>query len=137
MPSRHKSRSVALQGLYQKELVNEDLKEILTFRWYDKKLDKDEKEFAVELICGVIENQELLDTIIKKFVINREFSRISIINRCILRIAVFSIEFQKDIPKQVVIDEALEMTREFESESSVQFNNGVLDSYLKNTKMDG
>jgi len=131
MPSRHKSRAVALQGLYQKDLVDTNLQDILGFSWYDKPLTQEQKEFAADIICGVIENWDLIDTIIVKYSVRKDISRISIVNRNILRIALYGLKFQKEIPYKIIIDEALEMTREFESENSVMFVNGILDSFVK------
>ena len=128
MASRHKSREIALQGLYQRELIDADLQDILKFDWYDKKIEREEKEYAADLICGVIENWELIDNKIREHSTSRAIDRISVVNRCILRIGIYGLLFDKDTPYQVVIDEALRLTREFEKEESVQFINGVLDS---------
>ncbi|MBP7284017.1 MAG: transcription antitermination factor NusB, partial [Leptospiraceae bacterium] len=83
------------------------------------------------LIKGVVKNWDLLDTIIKSYSKNWEFERISVVNRCILRLSIYSLINQRDIPPKVVINEAIELTREFESETAVTFINGILDAVYK------
>lgn len=131
MASRHKSRSIALQALYQIELTGVSEKEALSFKWYDKKLTEEEKEHASELVKGVVKNWELLDKIIRTYSINWDFERISIVNRGILRLSIYSLINQREIPAKVVINEALELTREFEADSSIGFINGILDAIYK------
>lgn len=131
MASRHKSRAIALQSLYQIDLSNAKVEDALSFSWYDKALDIEEKELATIIIKGVVKNWELLDNIIKTYSVNWGFDRISVVNRCILRLSIFSLINQRDIPSLVVINEALELTREFETESSVSFINGILDAVYK------
>ncbi len=129
--SRHKARMAALQGLYQYELASNPLEEILSFRWFEKNLEKDDIELATRLIQGVVKNWELLDNIIKAYSINRPLDQISIVNRCILRLSIYSLVNMKEISPRIVINEALELTREFESEESVSFINGILNSVYK------
>jgi len=131
MLARHTGRILALQALYQLDLVKPPLSEVLTFQWYDKKTEEPERIFAKEIINGVVENWETLDNIIKAYSKNWEFSRISVVNRCILRLSIYSLINQKNIPAKVVINEAIELTREFEKEESVSFINGILDTIYR------
>jgi N utilization substance protein B len=131
MASRRKGRVLALMGLYQIDLVQADLKDALTFRYYDKPTTEDEREYAGFLIKGVVENWEMIDTLIRDHSEKWDISRISTVNRCILRLSILSFLKENLLPATVVIDEALELTREFESEESVGFINGVLDSIRK------
>jgi transcription antitermination protein NusB len=129
--SRRKGRILALMGLYQIDLVNPPLPEVLSFRYYDKPTTDEEKEYASFLIKGVVDNWEMIDTQIKEHSVHWEISRISIVNRCILRLSILSFLKEPLLPASIVIDEALELTREFESEDSIGFINGVLDSIRK------
>ncbi|EQA38289.1 transcription antitermination factor NusB [Leptospira inadai serovar Lyme str. 10] len=129
--SRRKSREIAVMALYQLELVKPPLSEVLKFKWYDKKIDKDERDFAVSIINGVVKNGEAIDTLIKKYSRNWDFERISPVNKCILRLSIYGLLNSMEIPSTVVIDEAVELTKEFESENSVPFINGILDSILQ------
>jgi len=131
MASRHKSRSIAIQGLYQIELTKTPVEEVVKFQWYDKKLGREERDLAELLINGVVKNWEVLDNIIKAYSRGKELDRISIINRNILRISIFSLVNMREIPGRIIINEALELTREFESEESLSLINGILDSVYR------
>ncbi|WCL48215.1 transcription antitermination factor NusB [Leptospira sp. GIMC2001] len=131
MASRRKGRILALMGLYQIDLVKTPIDEALTFKYYDKPTTDDERDYAKALIKGVVDNWELIDNTIKDNSKNWDIKRISIVNRCILRLSIYSLMNEQFVPHQVVIDEALELTREFESEESVGFINGLLDAVHK------
>lgn len=119
-------------ALYQLELTGPPLKEVLKFKWYDKKIIQEERDFAISIVNGVVKNQEQIDTLIKKYSKNWDFSRISVVNKAILRLSVYALLYSWEVPKNVTIDEAVELTKEFESEESARFVNGILDSILKN-----
>ncbi len=129
--ARHKARVAALQGLYQYELTKNPLEEILSLKWYEKPLNLEEKELATKLINGVVKNWDTLDNIIKAYSLNRELDQISIVNRCVLRLSIYALVNMKEIPARITINEALELAREFESEESVSFINGILNSVYK------
>ena len=139
MASRHKARVIAMQALYQIDLTSVNIADALSFSWYDKVIEEEEKELATKLIKGVVKNWEVLDNIIKTYSVNWDFQRISVVNRCILRLSIYSLINQRDIPALVIINEALELTREFETESSVSFINGILDAVYKDelSKLSG
>jgi len=131
MASRHKGRILALLGLYQWEIAQNTPEEILSFKWYEKPINDDQKALATRIINGVLKNWETFDTIIKTYSKNRAFDQISIINRCILRLSIYSLVNMKEIPAKVTINEAIELTREYESGESVSFINGILDAVYK------
>jgi N utilization substance protein B len=120
-----------MQALYQIDLTKTPVDEVLNFHWYDRPLDDSQKQLASELVKGVVKNWEVLDRIISTYSKNRELARISIVNKCILRLSIFSLINQREIPPKVVINEGVELTREFESEESVSFINGILDAIYK------
>lgn len=129
--SRRKGRILALMGLYQIDLVDPPIQEVLNFRYYDKSTTEEEREYATFLIKGVVDNWEMIDNHIKEHSVHWEISRISIVNRCILRLSILSFLKEPLLPASIIIDEAIGLTREFESEDSVGFINGVLDSIRK------
>ncbi|MCB1177353.1 MAG: transcription antitermination factor NusB [Leptospiraceae bacterium] len=139
MMARHKSRKIALQGLYQYDLTSNPIEEILSYKWYDKEISSSDKELSNKIINGVVKNWDVLDTIIKSYSAKRSFDQISIVNKCILRLSIYSLINLKDTPARIIINEALELTREFESEESVSFINGILDAVYKDelSKTDG
>ncbi len=80
---------------------------------------------------GVVENKKSIDTLIKKYSENWELSRISVVNRCILRLSILSLQKEPFLAAPVVISEAVELTKEFETEESANFINGLLDAFYK------
>ncbi|WP_080634514.1 transcription antitermination factor NusB [Leptospira weilii] len=138
MSARRTSREIAVMALYQLELTKPLLKEVLKFKWYDKKIEPEERDFAVSIVNGVVKNQDQIDTLIRKYSKNWDFSRISVVNKAILRLSIYALLYTWEVPKNVTIDEAVELTKEFESEESARFVNGILDAILKNEiKSDG
>lgn len=131
MASRHTGRVIALMGLYQIELTQTPIEKVLTFKWYEKNLEPSQKELGTNLIKGVVKNWELIDTIIKSYIKNNDLDRISIVNRCILRLSLYSLINQKEIPPKVIIDEAIELAKEFETEGSAGFINAILDTIYR------
>ncbi len=89
--------------------------------------DEDYFSFAAELVDGVIEKIEVLDSIIRELVDNWEFSRIAKADLALLRVSLYELKYRLDIPPVVIIDETLEISKEFSSENSRKFLNGVLD----------
>jgi N utilization substance protein B len=131
MASRHKGRILSLLAIYQREIANNPIDEILSFKWYEKPITSDEKELATVIINGVLKNWETIDKIIKTYIRNRAFDQVSVINRCILRLSIYCLINMKETPAKITINEAIELTREYESEESVSFINGILDSIYK------
>ena len=131
MASRHKSRILSLLAIYQREIANTTEVDLLSFTWYEKVISSEEKELASTIIIGVLKNWETIDKIIKTYIRNRAFDQVSVINRCILRLSIYCLINMKEIPVRITINEAIELTREYESEESVSFINGILDSIYK------
>ncbi|WP_411822161.1 transcription antitermination factor NusB [Leptospira sp. 'Mane'] len=131
MSSRHTGRSLALMCLYQIDLVGVEPSKAMKFDWYDKKISKEEKDYAIFLVKGVVENRPEIDTLIKKYSENWELSRISVVNRCILRLSILSLKKEPFLAAPVVINEAVELTKEFETDESANFINGLLDAFYK------
>lgn len=136
MGHRRKSRELALQGLYMHEIAHPPVDELLTLHWIEKEVTDYIREFAVKLIQGVIENQDAIDEIIIKHSKNWKIERLSVIDKVILRISIFSMLWLTDIPVTVTIDEAIELGKLYGGESSSQFINGVLDA-IRKTKENG
>jgi len=146
MSKRHKAREYALQGLYMYEVSksssdniidNNIIDNIIEFEWLDDNISKDTNEFTVKLIEGVISKIENIDSVIKDYSKNWDFERISIIDKSILRLAIFEMLFMEDIPSVVTINECIELGKTFGGENSGQFINGILDAInkLKNNKL--
>lgn len=131
MGQRHKAREYALQGLYMFEVSKTSVENIIEFEWLDGEINDESREFAIELIKGVISNIEKLDSTIQSYSKNWKFERLSIIDKSILRLAIFEMIFKKDIPAVVTINECIELGKTFGGENSGQFINGILDAVNK------
>ncbi|MBN1646436.1 MAG: transcription antitermination factor NusB [Spirochaetales bacterium] len=133
MGQRHQARIIAFQGIFSWEMTNNPAEEILAFSWLDDKEIKNEISiFASLLLTGTIDNIESIDKVIKDNIDNWDFSRITKVDLAILRISAYSLLFQNDIPASVTIDEAINMAKEFGTDDSYRFINGVLDGIKKN-----
>ncbi|BCX15145.1 MAG: N utilization substance protein B [Candidatus Parcubacteria bacterium] len=133
MSTRHLCRIIVLQSLYEwsfwgqpaekwKEIFYKNLKEFGN--------DIDEVDFAEKLIKGVVENINFLDEIIKRNTKHWPYEQIPLLEKNILRIAIYEIYFQNhnEVPLKVSINEAIILAKSFISDISAKFINGVLGS---------
>lgn len=131
----HRARIAAMQALYQDQLLERPVDEYSDFLWIDYQLPADEQKFALDIIKGVKDNQESIDTIIKDFSQNWDIGRLSYVCRSILRMSLFQLKYQADEGlAKVIIDEAIKIAREYDESDSTRFINGLLDAYLKTLK---
>ena len=138
MPSRRrKVRERVLQALYAFELSHEPLPFVLETILADLKKDDEVYRFAADLIEKIVETSPTLDALIKDRVTNWEFSRLAIIDRLILRMAICELLYFEDIPPKVSINEAIEIARRFSTDKSDKFVNGVLDAVLDTLRSTG
>ncbi len=134
MASRRKARILAVQALYAWEMSRQPLSELLSFEWLDEKIDAYEPEilaFSKLLIVGTIERIEEIDALIQRHLEHWTFERLRKVDLAILRVGAYSLLYQSDIPAQINIDEAIEIAKEYGSEDSYRFVNGVLDGIRK------
>ena len=133
MASRRKGRILAFQALYFWESSNRvPVEELTGFTWLEEEklvnLDEDIAAFSRALIAGAIENIDDIDNMIKSHLDNWDISRLNRVDLAVLRMSVYTLMFQSDIPPSIVIDEAIGICREFGTDDSFKFINGVLDS---------
>jgi len=139
MGSRRLGRTIAFQTLYRYDLNEAPLEELLDFSWLDERKrasrDQDALAFARLIIQGTIENLSTIDEAIKEQLEHWDFERLSRIDCAILRISVYCLLFQGDIPISVTIDEAVQLAKIFGTDDSYRFVNGVLDAVVKKRKL--
>ena len=127
MGRRRKSRESALQVLYQLNIAKQDATTALT-RFQEHFLsDGEADDFLKRLVLGVLEHFSELDRLIEKYSENWRLDRINMIDRNILRIALFELLYCDEIPPKVTINEAIDLGKRFGSEDSGSFINGILD----------
>ena len=126
MKARRRARAVALQTLFEVDMTTHDPFRVLDQRMQDCTLDQNSAEFTRHLVEGVLQNLPQLDLIIQEIAPEWPFDQMSPVDRNILRIAIFEMLFDPDIPVKVAINEAVELAKLFGSESSRRFVNGAL-----------
>ncbi|HUT65483.1 MAG TPA: transcription antitermination factor NusB [Spirochaetota bacterium] len=131
MGSRRSARILALQALYQLDMESNDIGDVLRLDWIDKKYDEQTLAFARELIEGSVKHARTIDDSIKKQLEHWDLERLSYVDRAILRFSTFSLFFQDDVPDTVIINEAVDLAKQFGTDDSYRFVNGVLDGIRK------
>lgn len=127
MRKRTRAREVALQFLYEVDLLGRGRAEPLD-AFLDRQVDDDEvRSFAHELIVGVLEERDNLDQSIARVAENWRLGRMAIVDRNVLRIAAWELLFRPDIPRKVAINEAIDLAKRFSTAESGAFVNGILD----------
>ena len=125
---RRKARGLALQVLYEIDAVGHEATRVLDSLLAHGELSEENSAFIRELVCGVLENKEKVDLNIKNFAPAWPIEQIPVVDRNILRLAIFEILLNNKVPVKVAINEAVELAKAFGSESSPRFVNGVLGS---------
>lgn len=138
--SRRKGRILAFQALYSYDVGGESLEQLLKLEWADlqeSEKDADTVDFARILISGTINHIEEIDEVIKRHLTqNWEFSRVNKVSLAILRISSYSLLFQPEIHPTIVIDEAIDIAREYGADESYKFINAVLDNIRKEKEVE-
>ena len=130
MATRHHARMAVVSLLYAYDLGNGNIAEHTAEILEEKKIRNKQKDFALGLYEGVLENLPACDESIIKHLKEWDFERLGAIERATLRLASFEILFG-DLDSAVVINEAVEITKAFGTEQSPKFINGVLDAIAK------
>ena len=132
MASRRKGRILAFQALYCWESNRVPIEELVSFAWLEEEkraaLDEGMAVFSRTLIAGAIENINEIDDMIKRHLENWDFQRLNRVDLAVLRMSVYTLMFQSGISPSIVIDEAIGICKEFGTDDSYRFINGVLDS---------
>lgn len=128
MGVRRRSRELAMQVLFYIDMGRNDSKEMLELYCDNFTISKKILPFFLKLVNGVVHARSEIDSIIERFSSNWKLSRMSCVDRNIMRIAVYELLFCHDIPPKVSINEAIDIGKKFGAEESGAFINGVLDS---------
>ncbi|MCK5706314.1 MAG: transcription antitermination factor NusB [Candidatus Aureabacteria bacterium] len=127
---RRKSRETVLRLLYSLELNPKSLKEALQDICIIDKIEALD-EFTIKLFEGVINNKEKIDAFITEYVKNWKIERIALIDKNIMRLAIFEMTSLPDIPHIVSINEAVDIAKKYSTKDSGKFVNGILDNINK------
>jgi len=124
--ARRRARTVAFQALCEIISTGHDPEIVLDHILAESDLPEANKDFARELVNGVVRNQEQIDEYIRRFASAWPLSQIAVVDRSILRLAIYELLIENEIPVKVAINEAIELAKTFGSDSSSRFVNGVL-----------
>lgn len=128
MGKRRKARESALQILFQLEFNAADPEDLIRGFWEHQKAADDVKEYAVWLVRGIRESQEEVDAAIRAASEHWRIARMAVVDRNILRIAVFEMLRAKTLVPAIVINEAIEIAKRYSGEEASVFINGILDA---------
>ena len=146
--ARHRAREAAVQMLYQWEVGRHPIEDVSKVFWKQAPVADSEagevaeaypeaiQEFATDLARGVVAHVETLDPIIAEAAEHWRIERMAVIDRLILRLAVYEFLHQPGTPALVVINEALELARTFSTDDAVRFINGILDGIRRSTERE-
>lgn len=129
MGARRKARECALQMLFQFDLARQPVDELIRTYWGElAEAAEDVKDFANDLVIGVVNHLSEIDERIRHRTEHWRISRMAVVDRNLLRLAVYEFVYQPSTPKTVAINEALEIARRFSTHEATQFVNGILDA---------
>jgi transcription antitermination protein NusB len=128
MKARTRARSIALQVLYEVDMADHPPVEVMTERLAEDLLPDELAEFVRQIVFGVLPLRQHLDEVIARYAPEWPFDQIAAIDRNILRISVWEFAVSGRTPVKVAINEAVELAKQFGSDSAPRFVNGVLGS---------
>jgi N utilization substance protein B len=132
MKTRRRARRVTLETLYEFDIANHLPGEVFEQRLLDNPMEKSGVKFASQLIQGVIKHIEETDSLIARFAPEWPLDQMAVIDRNILRIAIFEFLIDAETPVKVAINEAVELAKTYGSDSAPRFINGVLGTLADN-----
>lgn len=139
MANRHLSRTVAMQSLYEWDFNGSkgELQKITERNIQNFASGLDSPEFIFDLVNGVKKNQTEIDAIIEKTAPEWPIDQITVIDRNILRLGIYELQYAREVPPKVAINEAVELGKTFGGESSGKFVNGVLGTLYRQMEEEG
>ena len=126
--TRHKARVIALQALYEVDSVGRSAEAVVERLTSEAGLTEENTAFVRGLVDGTVSHAADIDDNIRKFAPAWPVDQIAVIDRNILRLAIFEILFDNEVPVKVAVSEAVELAKSFGSDTSAKFVNGVLGS---------
>ena len=126
--ARRRARMLALQVLYEVDSVGHEVEKAVSSLLASGGLSAENGAFVRELVSGVIQNKEKIDLNIQNFASTWPIEQIPVVDRNILRLAIFEILLDNKVPVKVAINEAVELAKTFGGDNSSRFVNGVLGS---------
>jgi transcription antitermination protein NusB len=126
MGARHSGREAALQMLFQMEAAGASAEKTMGLFWRNFEAEPEGRSYAEEAVRGVEENLATVDEHIRKASTHWRLERMARVDRNVLRLGVWELVHRPDVPRAVILDEAVELAKSFGTEDSGAFVNGVL-----------
>ncbi len=130
MQTHRQARILALQALYELDTTRHTASDVIACRLEDTPLPAEGEAFLRQLVSGVVTFCEQLDALIQRYAPAWPVAQIAVVDRNVLRIALFELSGQTQTPAKVAINEAVDLAKLFGSDSSFRFVNGVLGSAM-------
>ncbi len=121
---RRRARQFAVQAIYQWQLTEATFAQIIDQFTVDQDLSKTDVPYFKELLSGVINRAETLDEKLSPY-LSRKITDVDMVDIAILRLAMFELSYRTDVPHKVVLNEAIELAKDFATDESYKFVNGV------------
>ena len=133
--NRRKSREIGFIIIFEKLFNDIDLNEIIEMAKLVREVEV--SDLSIRLANGVYSNLEKIDDMIEKHIVGWKKERISKVSLCALRLAIYEMLFENDIPNSVSINEAIELTKKYSTKEDASFINGILGSVEKSINPGG
>ena len=127
---RRRTRAIVLQSLYEADTVEHIATEVLDVRLAETAISKWDEAFARAMLDGIFANAAEIDKIIAEFAPGWPIGQMAVVDRNILRMAIYEIMVSGDTPPRVAVNEAVELAKAFGGDSAPRFINGVLGSVM-------
>ena len=131
MKIRRQAREAALQALYEIDCAGHTPEQALQNRKDESELPPEGSDFAAELVNGVFSHRRELDLVIAKHAPDWPVDQLAVVDRNVLRIALFELLYLQDVPLKVAVNEAVELGKTFGGDTAPRFVNGVLGAFLQ------
>ena len=131
---RRRARQFAVQAIYQWQITRTGVTQIIEQFSVDQDMSKTDVPYFKELLIGTVNNVDSLDDKLSPY-LSRKINDVDMVDIAVLRLAMFELTYRTDVPHKVVLNEAIELAKDFATDESYKFVNGVLDKALRSLKL--
>ena len=131
---RRRARQFAVQAIYQWQITQTGVTQIIEQFSVDQDMSKADVPYFKELLMGVVQRVASLDEKLSPY-LSRKIEDVDMVDIAVLRLAMFELTYRTDVPHKVVLNEAIELAKDFATDESYKFVNGVLDKALRSLKL--
>ena len=131
---RRRARQFAVQAIYQWQITQAGTTQIMEQFAVDQDMSKADVPYFKELLIGVVQNVDALNDKLSPY-LSRKINDVDMVDIAVLRLAMFELTYRTDVPHKVVLNEAIELAKDFATDESYKFVNGVLDKALRSLKL--